>query len=150
MAFGSRHQPRRPWCSATRALLRTRSADIESRALPGRVGEEAWSHEWFDAIAAMAAGRAMACMPGRHLEATGTAVGQEQRDARDDHAGARRVDIGMGSADCGGGRGVAVGSYGCRRRAAYAEYAECGAAGTVCDCVGGRVGAVREANAGDG
>src|SRR5262249_2678368 len=116
MAVAGRDQPRRPARGATRAQLRTKSSDIESRALPGRVGEEAWSHEWFDAIAAMAAGRAMACMPGRHLEATGTAVGQEQRDARDDHAGARRVDIGMGSADCGGGRGVAVGSCRSTRR----------------------------------
>ena len=103
----------------TRALLRTRPSDIESLALPGHVGEEAWSDEWINAVAAMATGGAMAGMPGPDLGATGSPAREEPRHTRDDHAGARRVGGWVGETDCGRGRGIAHRGDGCRGGAAH-------------------------------
>src|SRR5260370_35337488 len=84
-------------------MLWARSSDLESRTLPGRSGEEARSDGQFDALAAMAAGRALARVSGPDLEPTGAASGKEVRHSRDDHAGARRPSGRMGAADGGGG-----------------------------------------------
>src|SRR4051812_1546359 len=88
-------------------MLWARSSDLESRTLPGRSREEAGCDGQLDTVAAVAAGRALACVSGPDLEPTGATVGKEPWHARDDHAGARRLSGRMGAADCGGGRGVA-------------------------------------------
>src|SRR5260370_20211081 len=101
-------------------MLWARSSDLESRTLPGRSGEEARSDGQFDALAAMAAGRALARVSGPDLEPTGAASGKELRHSRDDHAGARRLSGRMGAADCGGGSSLAPRRD--RRPGGYAQF----------------------------
>jgi len=72
-------------------MLWARSSDLESRTLPGRSGEEAGSDGQLDAVAAVAAGRALAGVSGSDLGTTGAAIGEELRHARDDHSGAGRL-----------------------------------------------------------
>src|ERR1039457_4410283 len=137
-------------CGSTCAMLWTRPRDPEPGALPGSAGEKAGSHGGLDAPAAVAAGGSVAGMLGPDLASVGAAPWQECRDAGDDRAGARRFGGGMGPSHSGGGRGIASGSYGCRRGAAYFSYARCGAAPAVCHHPGRRVGPVRASHAGDG
>src|SRR5205085_9586635 len=125
LSVGDRDQPWRPAHGKTRAVLRPRSSGIESGALPGCVGEEARSDERIDAVAAMAAGGAMARMPGPDLGATGSKARVESRHARDDRAGTGRAGERMGASHWSGSRGTAHRSNGCRGGAAYTAHARC-------------------------
>src|ERR1700684_1891345 len=137
-------------CGATSALLWTRPRDPEPGTLFGRTGEEAGSNGGLDTAAAVAAGGALAGMLGPDLASVGASSWQECRDAGNDHAGARGFGGRMGPSHRGGGGGVAIGSYGCRRGTAHFSYARCGATPAVRGHSGGRVSPVRAPHAGDG
>ena len=143
-------QARTSLCGAARALLRARSSDSQSGALPGCAREEAGRDAKLDAAGAVATGGALARVSRSDLEAAGRAPRQERWDARDDRAGASGLGVRLEPVDRRRRRSAAAGRAGRRRRAANPEHARCRTETALRDCIGGRTGPVRAPDAGNG